>query len=50
MNEEMMKEFKIFREQIYAEISRLDGILREITLDKAAEIIANEVTESEVNA
>jgi hypothetical protein len=49
MNEEMMKEFKIFREQIYAEIARLDEILRALTLDKAAEIIANEVTESEVS-
>lgn len=44
MNEEMAREFKIFREQVYNKINEFEAILRALKLDEVVESIAEEVS------
>lgn len=43
MNEEMAKEFKIFREQIYNKINEFEAILRELKVEDLVADIVEEV-------
>lgn len=45
--EELLKEYKNFREQIYAEISRLDTILRALKVEDLVAEIVEEVASNE---